>query len=209
MKSQKFPDVPCRTEAIKIWKKGILARRKIDNFPLELEYRFHTLGVAACCEKLAYCCDLDEEKAFVLGLLHDIGKSRSERQEKIFHGLEGYNQMMNMGYSKVAQICITHSFPSADFNDDNYLFYQKLGILPQIHEIMKQMQLDDYDYMVQLCDLFFEGLNKTNFENRFTGIMKRYNLSLENISDLYQNALKNKKYFDKKAYVNIYKILNI
>ncbi len=209
MIDKKTPDTPNRTEAINIWKKGIVARRKIDNFPFELEYRFHTLGVAACCEKLAYCCGLDEEKAFVLGLLHDIGKSRSERQEKIFHGLEGYNQMMNMGYSKVAQICITHSFPSADFNDNNYLFYKKMGILPQIHKLMKQMSLDDYDYMVQLCDLFFEGLNKTNFENRFKGIMNRYNLSLENISELYQNALKNKKHFDERACVDVYKVLKI
>ena len=36
----------------------------------------HSRITAMCAEKIAAECDMDREKAYVLGLLHDIGRKR-------------------------------------------------------------------------------------------------------------------------------------
>ena len=67
---------PNREQALKIWEAGIIYRlSRPYGFTFENEYRFHTMGVASAAEKIArHVPNMDPEKAFVLGLLHDYGK---------------------------------------------------------------------------------------------------------------------------------------
>ncbi len=201
---------PDKQTALTLWKQGISFRLSHSPFENELEYRFHTLGIADSAAKIAEACGLDIEKAWVLGLLHDYGKRKDETRDLVFHAREGFEQMMILGYSDVARICLTHSFPEKDFCDDDYGFYQKIpDALPWAHRMMAKVELDDYDKLIQLCDLFFEGLNKTSFENRLQGIVRRYHLEWKQISALYENAQKNKTYFDNKCGYDVYRILRI
>jgi len=69
----------------------------------------HSRTVAHCAEKIALACDdMDSEKAYVLGLLHDIGRRFGVRH--LGHVSDGYSYMRELGYEDVARICLTHSF---------------------------------------------------------------------------------------------------
>lgn len=48
------------------------------------------------------------DKAYILGLLHDIGRKFGVRH--MGHVSDGYTYMMSLGYDEAAQICLTHSF---------------------------------------------------------------------------------------------------
>lgn len=68
----------------------------------------HSRCVAHCAEKIAAACGLNADKAFVLGLLHDIGRRYGKRH--LGHVSDGYSYMMQLGYDDVARVCLSHSF---------------------------------------------------------------------------------------------------
>ena len=76
----------------------------------------HSRVAAHCAEKIAGLCDgTDPEKAYVLGLLHDIGRRFGIRH--LGHVADGYTYMMSLGYEEAARICLTHSFQNQSLND--------------------------------------------------------------------------------------------
>ena len=76
----------------------------------------HSRITAKCAEKIAELCeDLDSEKAYILGLLHDIGRKFGVRH--LGHVSDGYKYMMSLGYDEVAKICLTHSFNNSTIQE--------------------------------------------------------------------------------------------
>lgn len=131
--------------------------------PLEKEYRFHTRGVAAAAEKIAARIPgMNGEKAYVLGLLHDYGKRIGEREENKFHGQEGYEQMMFLGYPDVAQICLTHTFPDKNFDRGQYSFPDEW--IEWAREKLAGTVYTDYDYLIAFCDKLFEACEMVSIE---------------------------------------------
>ena len=57
--------------------------------------------------------------------------------------------------------------------------------------------------------MFFEGMQKVDFENRFKGIVRRYNLPKRLLGVLMENALCLRGYFEDKTGQDIYQLLNI
>lgn len=113
-----------------------------------------------------------------------------------------------MGYPAAAKICLTHSFPSRDFCDEDYASYPA-DWLEWAHRELAKVTYDDYDRLIQLCDMFFEGMQMVDFETRFSGIVRRYNLKPEDVENLRKNAERNLAYFEAKIGVGIYQLLNI
>ena len=69
----------------------------------------HSRYVAEACKNIASRCKgLSGEKAYVLGLLHDIGRYAGVSSEK--HLIDGYRYCAARGWKKAAQICISHAF---------------------------------------------------------------------------------------------------
>ena len=67
----------------------------------------HSRVAAHCAERIAlYCKDLDPDKAYILGLLHDIGRKFGVRH--LGHVSDGYSYMMSLGYDEVARVCILY-----------------------------------------------------------------------------------------------------
>ncbi len=200
---------PGKINAIKLWKEGIEFRRtKPYGFDVEDEYIFHTQGVAASAEKIAeYLPGLNPEKAYILGLLHDYGKRISERIENYFHGREGYEQMLKLGYYDVAKICLTHTFFDKNliYSDFSY----PIEWIDWAQSKLKNIEYDDYDYLICLCDKFFEGLEKVSIEKRAEGIAKRYRTNENQINIFKKKSLNLKHYFDNKIGIDVYKILKI
>ena len=105
----------------------------------------HSLTAAHCAEKIAVACgDMNAEKAYVLGLLHDIGRKFGVRH--LGHVSDGYRFMMSLGYDEAAKICLTHSF-------NNHTVDEYIGKLDVSEEEMKMIKAelartvyDDYDW---------------------------------------------------------------
>mgnify|MGYP002508207664 CR=1 FL=1 len=68
----------------------------------------HSRNVAFCASKIAEACGMNKEKAYILGLLHDIGRKFGIKH--LGHVYDGYKYMLSLGYTQVAKICLTHSF---------------------------------------------------------------------------------------------------
>ena len=86
----------------------------------------HSRVVAECAEKIAKLCeDMNPEKAYVLGLLHDIGRKFGTRH--LGHVYDGYHYMRKLGYDEAGQICLTHSFCNHDLK--NYIGKMDITVL--------------------------------------------------------------------------------
>lgn len=76
----------------------------------------HSRTAAHCAERIAQACgDLDPDKAYILGLLHDIGRKFGVRHPG--HVSDGYSYMMSLGYEEAARVCLTHSFHNQTLDD--------------------------------------------------------------------------------------------
>ena len=201
-------DFPNTTEAIILWQKSLSGVLKHAKPNIQMEYIYHSTGVAESAYKIAQKCGLDAQKAYIAGLLHDYGKIQNEKESRKSHFMYGYEKMLNLGYSFVAKICITHCFPIKDFSFDDYTSYSKEDLL-KAKNILSDIEYDDYDRLIQLCDIFYEGMNKVSYKQRIKGIQKRYNLTDKQTSSLELGAENNKKYFDKLCCCDIYEIIDI
>ena len=199
---------PTVSHAINLWQESLSGIVSGTSEQIQIEYIFHTTGVAEAAYKIAQKCNLDPQKAYILGLLHDYGKIQNEKHTGKAHFIVGYDKMNKEGFSDVANVCLSHSFPSKDFSFSDYTSYN-INDLEKVKKILSEREYDDYDRLIQLCDMFFEGMNRVSYQERIDGICKRYNITKEQTKDLEEGARINKEYFDRLCGQDIYKILDI
>lgn len=118
-------------------------------------WREHSIGVARAARTIAVAADMDGEKAYMMGLLHDIG--RYEGVRGLHHAVAGYRLLMEKDWPAGARICVTHSFPTGnlahfgggamDVDDAETALIRRELALP----------FDDYDRLIQLCDALTWG----------------------------------------------------
>lgn len=200
---------PDRQTAKMIWQQGIDYARAhhTKSEQADKEYIFHTQGVADFSERLARQMGLNPDKAYVLGLLHDYGKRKNEKQEDCFHGIIGYKDMLNLGYSDVAKICLTHTFVSKNFSNDDYSYPNNW--LEECRLLLKPIEYDDYDLIVQYADMFFEGVNCVTPEQRIIHIAERYHLTEKQRKSLQEIIINLKSSVDSKCHCDSYQLLNV
>ncbi len=162
----------------------------------------HSKVAAFCAQKIAKECSMNEEKAFVLGLLHDIGRKFIVKD--LAHIYNGYIYMKSLGFYEVAKICLSHSFPNNSVS--NYI--GKIDISEDkatfVDTTINNMKFDDYDRLIQLCDAL-AGLDKAvNIEARMADVKKRYGSYPQ---DKWDKNIELKQYFENKTNKNIYDIV--
>lgn len=142
---------------------------------------------------------MDAEKAYVLGLLHDIGRKFGVRH--LGHVSDGYTYMMCLGYDEAAKICLTHSF-------NNHTVDEYIGKLDVSEEEMKMIKAelartvyDDYDRLIQLCDSLAGAEGILDIEDRMNDVKKRYGSYPQ---DKWDSNMRLKRYFEKKMKKDIY-----
>ena len=142
---------------------------------------------------------MDAEKAYVLGLLHDIGRKFGVRH--LGHVSDGYTYMMRLGYDEVAKICLTHSF-------NNHTVDEYIGKLDVSGEEMKMIKTelartvyDDYDRLIQLCDSLAGAEGVLDIEDRMNDVKKRYGFYPQKKWD---SNMRLKRYFEEKMKKDIY-----
>ena len=164
----------------------------------------HSRVAAHCAEKIAMeCNDLDSDKAYVLGLLHDIGRKFGVRH--LGHVSDGYTYMMSLGYDEVAQICLTHSFNNQ--TTDQYIgkFDTTDEELRMIQDALKSVTYDDYDRLIQLCDSLAGAECVLDIEERMEDVRRRYGSYPQ---EKWDSNLALKKYFEERAGKDIYTVVD-
>ena len=200
-----YPDLK---EAIVLWQESLSGVISNSSPQSAREYIFHTTGIAKAASLIAAKCGLNEKTAYITGLLHDWGKIQKQQVTGKSHFMVGYDKMLSIGFDGVARICLTHSFPDADFDFADYPSYPVVD-LQRAKQLISQIKYDDYDRLIQLCDIFFEATSKISYQRRIACIRNRYNLTTEQTAVLERKAAENKKYFDDKCQCDIYKLLQI
>lgn len=161
----------------------------------------HCRVAAECAEKIALACEMDAEKAYVLGLLHDIGRRFLIRD--LGHLYYGYQYMKRLGYGAVARVCLSHSFP----NQDLQIYIGKIDIpadeADRVEKLLGEMEFDDYDRLIQLCDALAGSEGVLDIEERMADVKRRYGNYPQAQWD---KNMELKHYFEKRAGRDIYEI---
>lgn len=187
---------PDREEAHRILEEG--CRRRPG------KWREHSMTVASCAEKITRRINgMEPEKAYVLGLLHDIGRRAGEGQLR--HVVEGYRYMMRLGYRKSARICITHSFPNQDIGEFIGKFDVSAEDVEILAELLKEYEYDDYDRIVQLCDAISMAEGPVSLEERIDDVAVRYGYYPPNKK---KKLAELKEYFEDIIGENLYRVVN-
>ena len=162
----------------------------------------HSRNVALCAERIARAAGMDGEKAYILGLLHDIGRKFGVKY--LAHVYDGYHYMMEQGYGEVARICLTHSFnfPSLDGYIGNWDILAEQQ--KQLQDMLDQLVYDDYDRLIQLCDALAMAEGVVDIETRMLDVKNRYGYYPQ---EKWDNNLWLKAYFEAKAGKSIYEIV--
>lgn len=167
----------------------------------------HSKTAAFCTRAIAKKCDnLDADTAYILGLLHDIG--RREGVTDMRHIIDGYNFMNSLGYDICARICLTHSFPYNDirsYNGQNDCSAEETEF---IKRFLDNTEYDDYDRLIQLCDALALPDGATYIEKRLVDVVMRRGFNDLTITK-WKAFLDLKDYFDKKTGTDIYKLIGV
>lgn len=164
----------------------------------------HSRVAAHCAEKIALeCDDLDSNKAYILGLLHDIGRKFGVRH--LGHVSDGYSYMLTLGYDEVAQICLTHSFNNQIIDEYIGKFDTTDEELKMIQDALKVANMDEYDRLIQLCDSIAGAEGVLDIEERMGDVKCRYGSYPQAKWDI---NLASKKHFEGKMGKDIYAVVD-
>ena len=133
----------------------------------------HSIHVAEAAKAIAAADpSLDEEHAYILGLLHDIG--RREGHTSMRHTIDGYNYLRAQGHEHAARICMTHSLPlqntDAVFGEWDCTDQERAFVDSYIDGI----EYTDYDRLIQLCDALALPSGFVLIEKRMIDVALRY-----------------------------------
>ncbi len=168
-------------------------------------WKNHSCNVARAAEIIAtHCKCLDREKAFICGLLHDIG--RRTGIAAVRHIIDGYDYAISQGWDEVARVCLTHSFPVKDIEAD----IGKKDITKEQYDFIKNylnsLEYDDYDKLIILCDALADANGFCILEKRFIDTTRRYGIYSFSV-DRWNKTYEYKEYFEKMIDKPIYTLL--
>ena len=165
----------------------------------------HSRFVALACRNIASRCPhLDEEEAYIYGLLHDIGRYAGVTSER--HLLDGYCLCMERGWEKAAQICISHAFMVKDISSSIGVFDMSPDDKAFMDRFVRDAVYDDYDRLVQLCDALALPTGFCLLEKRFVDVTLRYGTHPSTI-ERWKAVLDIKAHFEAIMGCSIYDLL--
>ena len=147
---------------------------------------------------------LDPEKAYVMGLMHDIGRRVGVTGMR--HIVDGYQYLLSIGQEEIAPICITHSYPVKDPD----MFAGKFDCTPEetdlIRRVLMEREYDDYDRLIQLCDAISLPSGACIMEKRFVDVVMRHGIRSFH-PEKWKAYLAIKVDFDARCGCNLYTLL--
>jgi hypothetical protein len=147
---------------------------------------------------------LDAEAAYILGLLHDIG--RQEGVTDLRHILDGYTFLKHLGYSDAARICLTHSFPLQSIEAATGNWDGSSEELAFVGAYLGGLEYDDYDRLLQLCDALAWPSGFVLIEKRLVDVALRRGIN-HTTAEKWQAFLGLQAYFEKAIGRSVYSVL--
>lgn len=164
----------------------------------------HSYNVAEAARLIADACGLDSEKAYICGLLHDIG--RRTGVAAVRHIIDGYDYAMSKGWDEVARVCLTHSFPIKDIDAD----IGKKDITAEQYDFIKAflegIEYNDYDKLIILCDALGNANGLCILEKRFIDTTRRYGVYPFTV-ERWNKTYEYKEQFERMIGRSIYSVL--
>ena len=168
----------------------------------------HSKIAGQCAEKIALRAGMDEDIAYALGLLHDIGRRYGVTDMR--HIYDGYTFLNELGYTDFAHVCLSHSFP-VDCKDIRAYIGENDCTADEnavITDYLSHTVYDDYDLLIQLCDALAYAAGACQVEKRLIDVTIRKGFNDFTIFK-WQQYLKLKTYFDEKTGTDIYKLIGV
>lgn len=166
----------------------------------------HSINVGIAARNIAEKIPgMDAEKAYVVGLLHDIGRRCKFGFVDIpTHVYEGYKYCLGKGWDEAAKICMTHSYLQMQ---DEFDYEPETENGKAIKDyIMNYGEPDDYDKLIQLCDSLATDYGFVILEKRFVDVTRRYGI-MEGYIKGWEVAFKIKEDFEERMGCSIYDVL--
>ena len=163
----------------------------------------HSLNVGIAARNIAEKVPaLDAGKAYIVGILHDIGR-RVGIVDIPRHVYEGYLYCKNKGWDEAAQICMTHSYVRMS-DEFDYEPSSKEEI--EIKKYIMNCKIDDYDKLIQLCDALATDYGFVIIEKRFVDVTRRYGI-MEGYIKGWEKTFDIKNGFEEVMKCSIYDVL--
>ena len=179
-----------------------------DNERSVITYR-HSLMVANAAKLIASKCGLNIELAFTYGEMHDIGKFFLTATEMYKHPRLGYDLLVKDNI-KIAEICITHSFPIIDKEHIISFCHKDLKEANLLIDILSKIKTNDYIQLIQLCDKISTIDKYISIEDKLSWYQEKHHISFVDLNKFYCIPLNNiKEKFNKMCNMDIYKLLNV
>ena len=159
------------------------------------------VGIAArnIAEKIP---GMDPDKAYIVGLLHDIGR-RVGIVDIPTHIYEGYKYCMSRGWDEAARVCMTHSYR---LMKDEFDYEPTSDMEKEIKKFICSTEADDYDKLIQLCDSLAVDYGFVILEKRFVDVTRRYGI-MEGYIKGWDVSFAIKEAFEEKMGCSIYDVL--
>lgn len=168
-------------------------------------WRAHSLHVARAAGAIAEKCGMDDERAWVLGALHDIG--RYEGVRGLHHAVAGYALLMEKGDPGAARICVTHSFPDGCFEH----FNGKRDVSPEeevfLRRFLAEAIPDDFDRLIQLCDAICTAQGVCLMEKRLVDVALRHGLE-PGLDEKWRAFLNLRRDFERRMGASVYSLFD-
>ncbi len=164
----------------------------------------HSKNVGIAARNIARMIpSMNEEKAYVVGLLHDIGR-RVGIVNIPKHVYEGYQYCLTKGWDEAARVCMTHSYT---FMADEFQ-YEPDTLEEQYikNALISYNQADDYDKLIQMCDALATDYGFVILEKRFVDVTRRYGI-MEDYIKGWEVIFQIKEDFEKIMGCSVYDVL--
>lgn len=163
----------------------------------------HSLNVGIAARNIAEKIpDMDAEKAYIVGVLHDIGR-RVGIVNIPKHVYEGYKFCMEKGWDEVAKVCMTHSYVQMQ---EEFQYEPTTEEEIAIKEYIMNCEVDDYDRLIQLCDSLATDYGFVIIEKRFVDVTRRYGI-MEGYVKGWNKTFEIKENFEKVMGCSVYDVL--
>lgn len=162
----------------------------------------HSKTVGRAADIIAQASHLDNDSAYVLGLLHDIGRFEGIRD--LHHIVAGHTLMEQKGYFRNAEICLTHSFPIKAINTYSGKHFDCTeNEIAFIQNTLDDVVYDAYDELIQLCDSICLPRGVCLLEVRLMDVARRHGLNDFTLRK-WEALFNLKTRFDERCAKNIY-----